>query len=143
MDTATVVKEVSINAPVSRVWKAITDKEEMKQWYFNIAEFEAKPGFEFSFEGQDDCRIYVHLCKITDVIPNKKLSYTWQYPDFPGIVTEVTFELFEENGGTRVKLTHSGLGQFPTDNLSFTPGSFKAGWEEIIGKNLVEFAEKA
>ena len=43
-----VIKEVLLNAPASKVWKAITDKNEMKQWYFDLAEFKPEVGFEFS-----------------------------------------------------------------------------------------------
>ncbi len=39
MNTEPFVIEQTYNAPVSKVWKAITDKDDMKQWYFNLAEF--------------------------------------------------------------------------------------------------------
>lgn len=42
--------EKTFNAPIEKVWKAITDKNEMKQWYFNLATFEPKVGFEFKFK---------------------------------------------------------------------------------------------
>ena len=47
-----VIKEVLLDAPVSRVWKAITDKEDMKHWYFDFAEFKPEVGFEFQFYGE-------------------------------------------------------------------------------------------
>jgi uncharacterized protein YndB with AHSA1/START domain len=69
MSAQPIIVEKIVNAPVSRVWKAITDKSQMKEWYFDIASFEAKPGFEFQFEGGPaPDRIYVHQCKITEVI---------------------------------------------------------------------------
>ena len=34
-----IVIERTYNAPVEKVWKAITDKEEMKQWYFDLDAF--------------------------------------------------------------------------------------------------------
>ena len=36
------VIERVFNAPPEKVWKAITDKNAMKQWYFDIAEFELR-----------------------------------------------------------------------------------------------------
>ena len=45
--------ERTLNAPAEKVWKAITDKEQMKQWYFDIAEFEPTIGFEFTFSGEN------------------------------------------------------------------------------------------
>ena len=44
---APVKVEVLLNAPVKQVWSAITDKEKMKPWYFDLEEFIAadKPDF--------------------------------------------------------------------------------------------------
>ncbi len=45
-----------INAPISKVWKAITDKNEMKNWYFDLAEYKAEKGFKFQFHGRTGTR---------------------------------------------------------------------------------------
>jgi uncharacterized protein YndB with AHSA1/START domain len=59
------------DAAVNVLWKAMTDKDEMKQWYFDLKEFKAEPGFRFSFTGGKDDRQYLHLCEVIDVIPIK------------------------------------------------------------------------
>jgi len=43
-----VIKEVILNASVPKVWKAITDRDDMKQWYFDIEEFRPEPGSSFT-----------------------------------------------------------------------------------------------
>ncbi len=136
------VIERTYNAPVSKVWKAITDKDQMKQWYFDIAAFKPEPGFAFSFTGQGSKgEDYVHLCEVKEVIPNRKLSYSWRYRGYEGS-SVVTFELFEEAGKTRLKLTHEGLESFPK-HPDFAVESFTKGWTELIGKHLKEFVEAA
>ena len=65
--------------PTSKVWKAITDRDDMKKWYFDIAEFRPEVGFEFHFRAGDEKKKYLHLCRITEVIPDKKLAYSWRY----------------------------------------------------------------
>jgi len=62
------------NAPVEKVWKALTDNSYMKQWYFDIAEFEPVVGFEFQFEGSNEGRTFLHRCKITEVVEKKNLN---------------------------------------------------------------------
>jgi uncharacterized protein YndB with AHSA1/START domain len=137
-----VIKEVLLNASVSKVWKAITDKNDMKQWYFDLAEFKPEVGFEFQFEGKGlKGEKYLHLCRITEIIPDKKISYTWRYDGYPGS-SLVTFELFDEDGKTRIKLTHEGLDSFDIDNPDFAKENFAAGWNELIGKNLKDYVEK-
>ena len=138
MNTEPFVIQQTYNAPVSKVWKAITDKDDMKQWYFDLAEFKPEVGFEFTFTGGKDGREYKHLCKITEVIPGKKLKHSWTYDGYEG-TSYVTWELFEEGDRTRVKLMHEGLGTFPQNNPDFARENFVQGWTEIIGKNLKEF----
>jgi uncharacterized protein YndB with AHSA1/START domain len=135
------VIERTYNAPIERVWEAITVKEEMKQWYFDLSDFQPKVGFEFSFEGGSEAKTYVHLCKVTDVDPGKKIAYTWRYEGYPG-ESKVTFELFPEGSKTRLKLTHEGLETFPHDMPDFARKSFEAGWTEILGTMLKTFVEK-
>lgn len=135
------VIERTYQAPVERVWKAITDKDDMKQWYFNIASFKPEVGFEFEFDGGDENQTYHHLCQVTEVVLNKKLTYSWRYKDYEGM-SYVTFELFPEGDKTRLKLTHKGLETFPSDNKSFAKESFAEGWNSIIGTSLKEFLEK-
>ena len=131
-------------APISRVWKAITDKDQMKEWYFDIAEFKPEAGFEFEFtaEGHNGDK-YVHHCRITDVIPGKKLRYSWSYAGLPGI-SYVTFELFAEGENrTRLLLTHEGLESFnQPGNRDFAPESFAEGWSYLTGTSLKGFLEK-
>ena len=143
MNTAEpLVIERTFNASVERVWKAITDKNEMKQWYFDLAEFKPEPGFEFQFEGGKEDKCYLHLCRVTEVIPNKKLTYSWRYDGFEGN-SFVTFELFPEGNKTRLKLTHAGLETFPHDNPDFAKENFMEGWTSIIGTFLKEYLDKA
>ncbi|RYE20764.1 MAG: SRPBCC domain-containing protein [Sphingobacteriales bacterium] len=133
--------ERTYNAPVEKVWSAISDHEEMLKWYFNIDKFKPEVGFEFSFEGGDDKQSFLHLCRVTKAEPNKVLAYTWRYDGYRGN-SEVIFELFPEGDKTRLKLTHTGLETFPQDNPLFRKESFAGGWNEIIGTLLKTFVEK-
>jgi uncharacterized protein YndB with AHSA1/START domain len=135
------VIERTYNAPVEKVWTAIADNSHMKKWYFDIEAFEPVVGFKFKFTAGDDKESYVHLCEVTEAVPNKKLAYTWRYEGYEGN-SLVTFELFDEGDKTRLKLTHSGLETFVTDNPSFRKESFAAGWTEITGKMLKDYLEQ-
>lgn len=142
METTPLVVERTLNAPVSRVWQALTDNEQMKQWYFKLESFEPRVGFEFSFSGQGSKGDkYMHSCRVTAVEPERKLSYTWAYDSFPG-GSEVSFELFPEGDKTLVRITHTGLESFSKNIPDFGVESFSKGWNHILGISLKEFIEK-
>ena len=142
MKNEPVVIERSFDAAIEKVWKAITDKDEMKKWYFDLEEFKPEVGFEFQFTGGTEHKTYLHLCKITGVITGRKLTHSWRYDGYEGN-SFVTFELFEEGDKTRLRLTHEGLETFPANNPDFAKENFVEGWTSIIGSSLKEFLEKS
>jgi uncharacterized protein YndB with AHSA1/START domain len=136
------VIERTYNAPIEKVWQAITDNDQMKQWYFELDEFKPEVGFEFEFiAGDKENKMYTHLCKVTEVIPGKKITYSWKYKGFEGD-SAVTWELFPEGDKTKLKLTHAGLETFPQNNPDFAKANFAEGWAHITGTSLKEFVEK-
>ena len=135
----TVVAERTFSASVGRVWKALTDVEEMRRWYFDLKEFKPEVGFEFEFTVEHEGMKYHHLCKVTKVIPQKMLAYTWRYQGHEGD-SLVTVELFADGNKTRLKLTHEGLETFPK-LPAFARKNFIEGWTQIIGSSLKEFVE--
>jgi len=138
--TGALVVERTYDAPVETVWKAITEKEQMKHWYFDFKEFKPEVGFEFQFSGGPADKQYLHLCRILEVVNLRRLKYSWRYDGYEGN-SVVTFELFPEGTKTRLRLTHEGLETFPTDNPDFARANFTEGWTSIIGQSLKEFVE--
>src|SRR2546429_3762820 len=135
-----VVIERTFNAPVGRVWKALTDVEEMRQWYFNLKQFKAEVGFEFEFVVEHEGTTYHHLCKVIEVIPQKKIAYTWRYKGYEGD-SLVTFELFADGNKTRLKLTHTGIETFPK-TPAYARKNFEMGWT-AIATELEQFLQKS
>jgi uncharacterized protein YndB with AHSA1/START domain len=136
MDNLPFVIERVFDAPVEKVWDAITKNEEMKEWYFQLADFKPVIGFEFQFTGKaDENTEYLHLCKVTEVVDKKKLTYSWRYDGMPGI-SFVSFELFAEIKKTRLKLTHAGIESFSSGGPHFASQNFAEGWTFILDKSL-------
>ena len=137
--TDPLVVERTFNAPVAKVWNAISSKEAMERWFFDLKEFKAEVGFEFRFAVEHKGFNYLHRCRVADVIPNKRLAYTWRYEGYAGD-SLVTFELFAADGKTRLKLTHEGLESFPK-HPAFGRANFTQGWTALIGESLKQFVE--
>ena len=142
MTKGTYKVERIFEAKTKDVWRAITEKELMKQWYFDLQEFKAEVGFVFEFTGGEKSGPqYLHRCEITEVIVEKKLSHTWSYVGYEG-VSYLTFELFPEGDETKLILTHSGIETFPANIKDFGLHNFESGWNHIIHTALKNFLEK-
>lgn len=135
-----IVIERTLNAPIAKVWSALTDVDQMRQWYFDLKEFKPEVGFEFAFVVEHQGNAYDHRCRITEVIPQKKIAYTWRYEGHEGN-SLVTMELSPAGDTTRLKLTHTGLETFPK-TPAFARENFEKGWTAIIGSELKEFVER-
>ncbi|MGV3538325.1 MAG: SRPBCC family protein [Rufibacter sp.] len=141
MNPTPIIVEKALNAPAEKVWQAISDRDQMAEWYFDLAEFKPEVGFEFEFTGGTEENSYLHLCEVTEVEPGRKLTYSWRYDGYEGI-SYVTFELFPEGERTKLVLTHAGVETFPESNPDFARTNFEAGWADIIGNYLPEYVEK-
>jgi len=136
-----VVIKQKINAPVDKVWNAITDKAEMKKWYFDIPDFELKQHHEFNFFEPGGERKYHHHGEIVEILPNQKLKHTWSYPEVSKEKTIVKWELEPDGNETVVTLTHKGLENFEHLGNDFTKNSFESGWKSILGESLKNYFE--
>jgi uncharacterized protein YndB with AHSA1/START domain len=143
MDNKPLLIEREFDAPVTQIWDALTRNDMLKKWYFQIPDFKPVVGFEFSFSAKprEDVE-YVHLCRVIEVIPGKKIAYTWRYESYPGN-SIVTFELFPEGNKTKLTLTHTGLESFASAGPDFSKESFTGGWTYILDKSLKGFLESA
>jgi uncharacterized protein YndB with AHSA1/START domain len=134
-------KTIIIEALTDTVFKAITEQEELTQWFPDQAILEPRVLGKVRFttlkqihpEWKLD-RDYIMEGTIKEFVRNRKLSYTWKYrdtPDFPE--TTVVWELVEiAPGKTRVELTHSG---FTGEEKGLTSlESHNEGWTEMLNK---------
>jgi len=138
MDTPFIIERI-LNAPINKVWQALTETDKMKVWYFpQLKEFQPVVGFEFDFS--NDGSPYRKEWKVTAVEDGRKLAHSWAYKGYSG-TSEVTFELFEEGDKTKILLTHTGLESFPADP-HFARQRFVDGWTTIIGTNLKNYVER-
>ena len=135
-----IVLERTLNAPVARVWKALTDIDQMREWYFDLKEFKPEVGFEFEFIVEHEGNSYHHLCRVIEVIPERKIAYTWRYKGEQGD-SLVTFQLSPEGEKTRLKLTHTGIETFPR-TPAYARKNFENGWTAIVDSELRPFIER-
>src|SRR6266852_821403 len=140
-----VVIERTFDAPIEAVWKAITNVEEMKQWWPHLAPletFKAEVGIETQFSIWHNQKDFLHLWMVTEVVPGSKITCHWRFGGNSGI-SSVTFELSPEGNKTKLRLTHTGLETFvPESNPDLARGNFLAGWTSLAS-TLAEFVEKA
>ncbi|HCO67355.1 MAG TPA: SRPBCC domain-containing protein [Dysgonomonas sp.] len=132
--------EQEFNAPIDKVWKAITFAEELEHWFFEIDEFELKQGFVFTFYEGGEEEKYLHICRILEIMTLAKLSYSWKYQDIDGNST-VSFYLNKQDEKTLLKLVHEGINSFRNEKPDFTKEYFEKKWNNLINYSLKEFIE--
>ncbi len=99
-------QSVTIKKPQEVVFKALTQADELMRWFASRAESHPQAGgtYELFWDFTDAGQNGSQAGKYIEVIPNEKLSYTW---DAHSIPTLVTYVLSEVNGETTVELDHS------------------------------------
>jgi uncharacterized protein YndB with AHSA1/START domain len=123
------IKQVyKIKAPVSEVWRALTDPKYITAWGGGPAEMDDKVGTDFKIWGGD-----IHGKNI-EVVPQKKLVQDWYGGDWaePSIVT---FELTSEPDGTRITLSQKNV---PDDEFT----DISDGWKDYYLGPLKDYLEQ-
>ena len=125
----------------AELWHVLTDPEKMRGWFFmEMEDFEPRVGFETKFTIEHDLKPYTHQWKITEVEPEKRITYDWTYEGVAGRGV-VLFEIEPNDGGSKLTVTNSATEDFPEDDPAFHRGSAEQGWQFLIHESLKEFIE--
>ena len=122
------------DAAPGKVWRALTEPEMLKQWMrpddatkVSTAEIDLRVGGRYRIvmrpaEGEEhDVRgVY------REIVPNKKLVYTWAWKSTPERESVVTIELRAAGGGTELTLKHEQFADEPARDRH------QQGWNACI-----------
>lgn len=137
-------QERIFNVSSALLWEVLTNKEHLKQWYFDFADdWKLEIGNQFDWKATSpDCVEWLHRGKMLEIITGKKISHTWEYPGYKGS-SVVTWELDAINSDTtRLILTHEFIIPFDTAVEALRRENFVEGWTAIIHTSLKEYLEK-
>lgn len=142
-------KRIELKAPVSRVWKALTDYRQFGEWFRVKLEGpfvagQVSRGF-ITWPG------YEHLqweAVVESIEPEHLFSFTWHpYAVDPGFdyskepPTLVEFRLEKTATGTLLLLTESGFDKIPLGRREEALRKNDGGWTQQI-KNIEDYLEK-
>jgi uncharacterized protein YndB with AHSA1/START domain len=124
--------------PPKTVWEYLTKPELLAQWLMK-SNFQPIVGHEFQFRAQpvpDLDFSGVFYCKVLEVVPFKKLSYSWKFGPGEGKPRHnsiVNWTLIEKDNGTELLLVHNEF-----EGSGFLPmfESMNEGWLKHIQKIL-------
>ena len=121
--------------PPQVVWDYLTKPELLQQWLMRN-DFEPVIGHDFTFNTNPIPSLDfdgIFYCKVMEIVPLKKLSYTWKGGPGKGEITVdsvVVWTLTATENGTELLLEHTG---FKEANFNiFT--AMNAGWLQNIQK---------
>ena len=146
MATDRIERQVELKAPVSRVWRALTDYREFGEW------FRAKLDGPFvagqvsrghiTYPGYEHIKWYA---VVQTMEPERLFSFTWPHPksldqaDYSKEpITLVEFRLEKTEKGTLLRVTESGFDKLPEDRRAEAFRSNEGGWTEQM-KNIENY----
>ena len=129
-------KQVTLDAPRSRVWRALTDVAQFNAWFGVKLSAPFVPGAEVS--GQITIRDYDHVTMtiwIEAMEPERFFSFRWHpYAIEPGVdyaaepTTLVSFTLEDAGQGTRLTIVESGFDAIPESRRAKAFAMNSSGW---------------
>jgi uncharacterized protein YndB with AHSA1/START domain/uncharacterized damage-inducible protein DinB len=148
--TDRIEKLVDLDAPRSRVWRALTDPKQFSQWFGVSLSSPFTPGAAVS--GKLTFKSYDHLTLtiwIETLDPERLFSFRWHpYAVEEGVdysaepTTLVTFTLEDAGAGTRLKIVESGFDAIPESRRAKAFSMNSAGWDGQV-RNIQKFLSNA
>ena len=105
-------RETQIAAPPATVFAFLTDPEKIISWVGAEATTETYPGGLYLLKGVAGDRTRVARGAFREVVPVHRLAYTFGWEgvqEVPPGSSLIEIDLVEQNGGTLLRMTHSGL----------------------------------
>lgn len=108
-------RELTFNQPIEKVWDAITQPDQIANWFGDTAIFELQEGAEGYFEWRTMCE-GKYAMKVISVNPMNYFAYMWMNdPDVPFEASDATLVEWTlnrtVNGKTHLVLIESGFKQ--------------------------------
>lgn len=137
MDTVLVSQD--FDQTVEEVWKALTDVEEMRKWFFeNIPNFEARENFKTQFSISNEGRNFTHMWTVAHVEVPNTLKVVWKFLEYEGTGL-VTYHLEPGTHGCILHLRDEIVKPFPNDIPEFKRESCMEGWKYFINQRLPDY----
>ncbi len=136
--TDRIEREILLEAPIARVWRALSNAEEFGKWFgVKLAGKKFVPGQpvqgNLTFPGYEHV---VFDALIVEMTPEKRFSYRWHpYAVQPGVdysqeeTTLVEIEITAVPGGTLLKVVESGFDKVPAARRVEAFRMNSRGWE--------------
>jgi uncharacterized protein YndB with AHSA1/START domain len=132
--------ETDIRAPRSKVWRALTDPDQIRKYMFgSMVETDWKPGSRITWKGEYEGKKYEDKGEILEVEPEHRLKLTHFSPmsgdeDAPENYHTLVYELEESDGKTHVSLSQDNNKSEEAAEHS------RANWEKMLSglKEVVE-----
>ena len=127
--TESITFDFDLDHPPQKVWRALTDPVLLAEWLLPVVDLklETRAAFKFKTQAYPGWDGIVN-CRMLEIEPQKKLSYTWVVGDM--LDTVVTFTLTPTTSGTRLSLVQSGFKEDQKKNF----GGARYGWKMMGGK---------
>lgn len=127
-------KQIEFDAPIARVWDAITKAEEVSQWFGDITDIELIPGGKARFGWSDHDAVYEAV--VTEVDEPYRFSYSWAHfankPYDAELAHHVEITLEDVDGRTRLTLIESGFARLPDDLYGQALAGNDHGWDSEL-----------
>ena len=139
-----IIAEVSIDAPIERVWEVMTSEATVPDWLGCLG-YRREVGATFYMQQDPALRAKADVsgatnCTVALLQKPHKFNFSWFVPGTPETMVQIS--VFSEGPSrTFVRLMHEGWDQFPADAVQGFYDQLKSDWSGAVLPMLKRVAE--
>jgi uncharacterized protein YndB with AHSA1/START domain len=134
-EDSSILLDITFNSPIEKIWEAWTNPVVIMTWFGSDpkgkvlkAELDVRPGgqFEITFQDSD---LTEHTCSgiYEEVQALRKLSFSWQWKNEPGVKSFISLLLIPKGKSTRMQFEHKNLS-------TGSKHDYAKGWQSTFSK---------
>lgn len=139
-----IVSTIDIDAPVERIWEALSSEDGLRYWFNRTASAEINRGGRIEWESLNPEQPHHFTGTFTELATNQRLAIEWNRKEqaWPQpLLLTVEISPAASEGFSTVTMRHQRLDNLPEDTRDDTIADLQQSWDDLIP--LREYVEGA
>lgn len=122
---------ITVHATAPEAWSALTDLDELENWWSEDVRLEPRVGGIFREVWEDDSgKSQLASGKVLAVTKNKEITFTWKEKSWPPTAsTQCTFRIEDKKNQRVLHILHEGWESIPEAQRKKVVEDFTLGWK--------------
>lgn len=130
-----IVSTIDIEAPVARIWEALSSEAGLRDWFNSTISSETRQGGRVAWESVNPDQPHRYQGTFTELVENERVAIEWNRLDEPWpepLLLALEISASADDGFSSVTLSHQRLDRLPEEHRDDIIAELQQSWDDLI-----------